>query len=243
MKNLKTRSLIWILIKRFFKRTFRILLGILKAIFGLYRNCFKRSKREFTVLIIITLIIAGMIFWAFRSGKIQLTRAVEIPKAEAKQTITEIKSQNIDTTNWAIRIDNYLVAKHSPLAGKGNIFVLAGLQYKVSPELLVSICGADTSFGKNCCWNTPFNVGNVGNDDAGNRVNFQSYDEGIVAVAKVLNNQYLGNKQTLGSLSYGGGGTGKIYASSLYNWNKNVKQFTSEQLGTRIDEGFSFRIK
>jgi hypothetical protein len=63
-------------------------------------------------------------------------------------------------------------------------------------------------------------------------------------MGKVLNNRYLGNHQTIGDLSVGGGNTaGKIYASSPYNWNKNVKLCMQNLLqDPTIDESYRFRI-
>lgn len=49
--------------------------------------------------------------------------------------------------NLASRLDSYLSAKGSPLAGLGNVFVYQSSAVGLDPRLLVAIAGAETSFG------------------------------------------------------------------------------------------------
>ncbi len=49
--------------------------------------------------------------------------------------------------NLASRLDSYLSAKGSPLAGLGNVFVFQASAVGLDPRLLVAISGAETSFG------------------------------------------------------------------------------------------------
>jgi len=46
----------------------------------------------------------------------------------------------------AAKIDAYLAAKNSPLAGYGAAFVSSGVFYNVDPRLIVAIAGAESSF-------------------------------------------------------------------------------------------------
>ena len=46
-------------------------------------------------------------------------------------------------------IDAFLAQQNSPMVGEGNDFLNIGRQYNLDPRLLVSIAGAETSFGKN----------------------------------------------------------------------------------------------
>lgn len=122
----------------------------------------------------------------------------------------------LDQINYYI--ENYNSAPE--LKGSGEIWLKFQDQYKVKAEVAVCIAVADTGLGRSL--KTKFNYGNYGNTDSGRTVSFETKEQGIEAIYKALTNDSLKNKQTVGSLSYGGGGTGAIYASSRYNWNYNV---------------------
>ncbi len=124
----------------------------------------------------------------------------------------------------------------------GDIFREAGKIHGIKPEVIVCIAQADSSLGR--ALKSSNNIGNVGNNDRGDVVHYPDLRSGIEAIAKVLNNQYLGSYTTIGQLSRGGGNkTGKIYASSAYNWNKNVKLCLRTITGDQsVDESFQFRI-
>lgn len=123
-----------------------------------------------------------------------------------------------------------------------DIFRKVGVENGIKPEVLVCIAQADSSLGKHL--KSANNIGNVGNNDRGNVVAYPTLESGIQAMGKVLNNQYLGHYNTIGQLSRGGGNkTGSIYASSPYNWNKNVKLCLRNIYNDQtIDESFNFRI-
>jgi hypothetical protein len=124
----------------------------------------------------------------------------------------------------------------------GDKFRAAGGLYNIKAPVLVCIAQADSSLG--AALKSTNNIGNVGNNDRGNVVHYRTLEEGIGAIARVLNNQYLGNYTTIGELSRGGGNaTGKIYASSPFNWNKNVKACLGDILQQPVDESFNFRTK
>jgi hypothetical protein len=118
-----------------------------------------------------------------------------------------------------------------------------GDKHKIHPAMIICIAQADSSLGK--ALKSTNNIGNVGNNDRGDVVHYPTLEHGIEAIARVLNNGYLGHYQRLGDLSRGGGNaTGYIYASSPYNWNKNVKHCLQDILkDSSIDENFNFRLK
>lgn len=124
----------------------------------------------------------------------------------------------------------------------GDVFRQVGEAHKIKPEVMVCIAQADSSLGK--ALKTSFNIGNVHNNDRGDTKHYPNLRAGIEAMAETLNNQYLGSHTTIGQLSRGGGNkTGKIYASSAFNWNKNVKACLRTITGdSSIDESFQFRI-
>ena len=135
-----------------------------------------------------------------------------------------------------------LLDKYS-LSEEYGSFVSAGKKYNVLPEFIVCISYADSDLGKALL--TRNNIGNVGNNDRGNKVHYKSIEDGIMAIGKVLNNKYLSHKQSIGSLSVGGGGSAPYYATSTENWNANVLNCMNmvHQDGTKFNEGSTFRTK
>jgi hypothetical protein len=121
-----------------------------------------------------------------------------------------------------------------------DIFIAVGEKHNVKPEVLVCIAQADSSLGKHL--RTANNIGNVGNTATASR-SYPTLEAGIEAMGIVLNNQYLGHHQTMGDLSVGGGNTtGKVYATSPYNWNKNTLAcLRNIYQDPTIDESFNFR--
>lgn len=106
--------------------------------------------------------------------------------------------------------------------------------------MAVCIGQADSQLGNFLA--TRFNVGNVGNVDGGGRRAFNTPQEGIEAIYQTLTNKALGYKQTIGSLSRGGGGTGAVYATSPVNWNRNTIACLSEILGKQVNEEYKIRF-
>lgn len=136
-----------------------------------------------------------------------------------------------------------------------NMWREIGKEHNIHSAFLVAIAQADTSLGKKTL--TKWNVGNVGNADRGclspeTKCEFGSPREGVEAMAKALNNQYLGGLTKLGELSNGGrtalglpacGVSGaKCYASSADTWNTNVKIIVGQLTGAAIDENWNFRL-
>ena len=165
---------------------------------------------------------------------------VETPK-QAKPFLTdEVKAEMVGI------IDSFLLEQQSPMAGQGKVFVSLSEKYNRHPYAVVAITGADTSFGKRLL--TPFNAGNIGNNDRGDKVNFASWEQGIEAIYQTLNNNYLGNATKLCHLSFGGYKTcpeasgimnGKIYASSPENWERNTNYWFSYLLLQPYSNQFS----
>jgi len=139
-------------------------------------------------------------------------------------------------------LDEFLLVNGAEFVKEaGDTFKKVGELYNVKPEVMVCIAQADSSLGK--ALKSTNNIANVGNNDRGDVVHYATLEAGIEAIGRVLNNQYLSYTQTIGDLSRGGGNeTGKIYASSSFNWNKNVKYCLRNILqDPTIDESFKFR--
>lgn len=88
------------------------------------------------------------------------------------------------------------------------------------------------------------NIWNVGNNDRGSVVEYDSIESWIIAIAYTLNNKYLGNKQTIGDLSFAWScqiDCTKVYATSNQNWELNVLNTLSNIYRYNINPDFKFR--
>ncbi|AHB41340.1 lipoprotein [candidate division SR1 bacterium RAAC1_SR1_1] len=110
----------------------------------------------------------------------------------------------------------------------------------IDRDVVICIAFAESTLGKYL--STANNIGNVGNDDSGNRVAMGGALAGARAIALTLNNQHLGHYHTINQLSRYGNPDGKIYASSPINWQTNVLKCLSQIKGYYIPEDFPFRV-
>ena len=95
----------------------------------------------------------------------------------------------------------------------------------VDVDMGICIGLAETSLGR--YFASSNNIGNVGNNDRGDRVDKDSPLAGARSVYLTLNNSYLGGYHTIYELSGYGNKDGAIYASSPYNRQKNVSRCLS----------------
>jgi hypothetical protein len=117
------------------------------------------------------------------------------------------------------RIDERLAK--TKLAGLGETFLAEGSRFQVDPRLVVSIAGAESSFGRHIC--TPFNAWNwfwEGPCPPFGRSPFVSWDRGVFIVSKFLRKSYLlKGYTTIPSI-----GT-KYCAEGCTPWEGNVTSF------------------
>lgn len=145
---------------------------------------------------------------------------------------------DLNGTTIAERRDSFLRRyAYGPYADAALRYDAAEGQW-VDPLLGICVGFAETWF-KN--FKTPNNIGNVGNNDRGDVVEYVSPLVGARALYSVLNNQYLGGYHTLNELSRFGNSDGFIYASSPYNRQRNVMRCLSAIYGYAIPEDFPFR--
>jgi len=147
---------------------------------------------------------------------------------------SEWKSKNI-TELWGNTFEEVLESHWLPK----QHFIDFEQKYKIKKEAIVCIAWADSGLWK--MLKSKNNIGNVGNNDRGDVIHFATIEKGIEAMFKVLNNKYLGHKQSIGSLSPWGGGTRPFYATSQENWNINVLNCLNTILDSSIDESWNFR--
>ncbi len=126
-------------------------------------------------------------------------------------------------------------------------FVAVRNEYKVPEELIACIVWSDTWF---TALKSANNLGNVWNNDRWDVIHYNSMQEGLMAIWRVLNNKYLGNYTMIGELSQGGRiamwlpmcwNGNACYATSEYNWNANVLDCMSFVHWKRINEDHKFR--
>lgn len=99
-------------------------------------------------------------------------------------------------------------------------------------------------FAESTLWkflSTDNNIGNVGNNDRGDRIAYNNPYNGARLIPLTLNNQYLWQYHTINQLSRYGNPDGKIYASSPINRQTNVLKCLSKIKGYYIPEDFPFR--
>jgi hypothetical protein len=110
----------------------------------------------------------------------------------------------------------------------------------IDPIFGICIGFAETSFRN---FKTTYNIGNVGNDDSGNTVTYGSPLAWVKALYNVLNNRYLWWYFTINELSRFGNSDGYIYASSPYNWQKNIMKCMSAIYAYPVPEDYPFRSR
>jgi len=109
----------------------------------------------------------------------------------------------------------------------------------IDRDVLICVSFAESTLGRHL--STANNIGNVGNNDRGDRIPFSSALAGARAIADTLNNQYLGHYHTIEQLSRYGNEDGKIYASSTINRQTNVLKCLSQIKWYYIPEDYPFR--
>lgn len=119
------------------------------------------------------------------------------------------------------------------------LWVAAAKDTNVDVDLGICIGLAETSLGR--YFASANNIGNVGNNDRGDRVDQDSPLVGARSIYFTLNNSFLGGYHTIYELSGYGNKNGAIYASSPYNWQKNVTRCLSSIKGYIVPEDYPFR--
>lgn len=115
----------------------------------------------------------------------------------------------------------------------------AGEGTNIDIDMGICIGYAETSLGRHFA--SANNIGNVGNNDRGDRIDKDSPLVGARAIYTTLNNGYLGGYHTIYELSWYGNKEWAIYASSEYNWQKNVSRCLSTIKWYIVPEDYPFR--
>ncbi len=109
----------------------------------------------------------------------------------------------------------------------------------IDRDVVICIAFAESTLGNYL--STSNNIGNVGNNDRGDRISFSSALVGAREISNTLNNQHLWHYHTIRQLSRFGNKDGKIYASSSINWQTNVTKCLSQIKWFYVPEDYPFR--
>src|SRR3989338_7736054 len=117
-------------------------------------------------------------------GEYDITSYATDPEHEEK--IMNILS-NMGVMETKEKIDDYIKGKALSSPVTGEMFMSAALAYIVDARLMMAIMQLDSRFGTVGVAVSTLNPGNVGNDDGGNTRTYESWQEGVTAIAEWLN--------------------------------------------------------
>lgn len=104
---------------------------------------------------------------------------------EHEEKIMNILSK-MGVMDEADKIDAYIKEKYKNSPVTGEMIMNATEVYTVDARLMMAIMELDSRFGTVGIATTTLNPGNVGNDDDGNTRTYESWQEGVTAVAEWL---------------------------------------------------------
>lgn len=142
---------------------------------------------------------------------------VEVPQKIEFRTNSEWKAKALPN------VEPTLEAFAKEYGQNPQDFIDAGNKWNIKPEVILCIARADTDLWR--AMKSKNNIGNVGNNDRWDTIEYATMREWIFKIWEALNNWYLWNKQWIQDLSrYGNCETDckYIYASSTENWENNV---------------------
>src|SRR3989339_1895415 len=117
-------------------------------------------------------------------GEYDITVYATDPLHERKVMNILSKMGVMDTVE---KIDDYIKSKYPSSPVTGEMIMSAASAYGVDVRLMMAIIEQDSSFGTAGKAVRTLNPGNVGNDDSGNIRAYESWQEGVTAVAEWLN--------------------------------------------------------
>ncbi|MEF2175293.1 MAG: peptidoglycan DD-metalloendopeptidase family protein [Candidatus Absconditabacteria bacterium] len=154
--------------------------------------------------------------------------------------LTKISYMKGNTLNE--RRQNFLNIFASSSFSQLSLWEDAAREYNIDVDMGICIGFSETGLGKHYARNSLYNVGNVGNNDRGDRRGFDSPLAGAKAIYATLNNKYLNKYWSIDQLSRYGNASDAIYASSPINWQSNMVKCLSVIKGYRVAEEHPFRV-
>src|SRR3990167_5041593 len=116
-------------------------------------------------------------------GEYDITPYATDPEHEEKIMNILSKMGVMDTVE---KIDDYIGGNYLSSPVTGEMIMSAALAYIVDARLMMAMMELDSRFGTVGVAVRTLNPGNVGNDDAGNTRTYDSWQEGVTAVAEWL---------------------------------------------------------
>ena len=116
-------------------------------------------------------------------GEYDITNYATDPLHERKIMDILSKMGVMDTVE---KIDRYIKSKYLSSPVTGEMIMSAASAYNADTRLMMAIMEQDSSFGTLGIATGTLNPGNVGNDDDGNTHTYESWQEGVTAVAEWL---------------------------------------------------------
>lgn len=156
-----------------------------------------------------------------------------LPRERYKQTFMEGSSNEE-------RFENYLKKYGVGVYASRMFWEDAAEGTGIPAEIGACIAVAESSLGTNLT--TSYNIGNVGNNDRGDRIAYDSPLQGARLIYQTLNNRHLGGFATLAEVNGYGGGDGKKYATSEFNWQNNVTRCLTAIYGFYVPDNFPYRV-
>ncbi len=172
---------------------------------------------------------------------------IDIPKDYKIKYLNDKHSREIDMTALSFMEGDTIDERAQIFLNKHAVWVYNTVEFRdkvvegtnVDRDMLICIWFAESTLWQYL--STSNNIGNVGNDDSGNRI---AYDSPILwarLIADTLNNKHLGDYHTVLDLSRYGNDDGMIYASSPINRQTNVTKCLSMIKGYYVPDEFPFR--
>jgi len=116
-------------------------------------------------------------------GEYDITSYATDPLHEEK--IMNILS-NMGVMDTVGKIDGYINGRYASSPVTGEMVMSAADAYMVDARLMMAIMEQDSRFGTTGIAISTLNPGNVGNNDSGDTVTYESWQEGVTAVAEWL---------------------------------------------------------
>lgn len=162
--------------------------------------------------------------------------------------LTDKASRKIDLASVEIMPGNTLNERRQQYLAKYgfgefsrlSLWEDAAAGHAVDLDMGICIATAESGMGRNL--SSARNVGNVGNNDRGDRIDLWWAIEGASLIYYALENEYLWSYPTLFNLSGYGNKSGPIYASSEFNWQNNIMKCLTSIKGYRIPEEYPIRL-
>lgn len=136
------------------------------------------------------------------------------------------KTQSIYTSPEVKKIQAFLKSKNSPLASASADFVIFGDNFGIPPEILVSISGQESTFGKHtpsCAKYNPFGI--TSSTSPCGHYRFKDYREAIHYTAKLIStSSYYADyrkERTIVALA-------KTYNNGSESWQRGVNHFLNQ---------------